>query len=209
MCVCLCVCVGVCVSVCGCGCECGCGGWAGKCFQQERKAPEKVQRNRQRHEVTASWVCAEELQRQHSTCKGPGVGRCLGLQRGLWGWGRMKGERKERGQGGPSRAFLAPWQDLGMLSDKALSPSLQALHSLIAFLPTLHPYFFFFFFFWHACFLSKFPSPTPPPKPLQVQRWILDLLRHKRTPLYLFVCCLFVCFLGLHVQHIEVPRPRV
>ena len=199
MCVCVCVWVGVGV---GAG-----GGWAGKCFQQERKAPEKVQRNRQRHEVTASWVCAEELQRQHSTCKGPGVGRCLGLQRGLWGWGRMKGERKERGQGGPSRAFLAPWQDMGMLSDKALSPSLQALHSLIAFLPTLHSYFFFFF--GQACIIWKFPRPKPPSKLLQGQCWILNLLRHKRTPPYLFVCCLFVCFLGLHVQHIEVPRPRV
>jgi len=148
VCVCVCVCVWVWVWVAN----------AGKCFQQERKAPEKVQRNRQRHEVTASWVCAEELQRQHSTCKGPGVGRCLGLQRGLWGWGRMKGERKERGQGGPSRAFLAPWQDMGMLSDKALSPSLQALHSLIAFLPTLHSYFFFFLV--KPASYGSFPGPN-------------------------------------------------
>ena len=62
------------------------------------------------------------------------------------------------------------------------------IHQGLKFLGHIVNYIFNFFFFWTYLQHMKFPRPgikpvpQQPPKPLQWQGWILNLLHHRRTP---------------------------
>ena len=53
-------------------------------------------------------------------------------------------------------------------------------------------------------------APQQWPKPLQWERWILNLLCYKGTPEDIFVCLfIYSFFLGSHLWHVEIPRLEV
>lgn len=56
------------------------GGLAGASNTDVReRLPRRCPVNREGREATGTWVCTEELPRQNSRCKDPGVGPCLAL----------------------------------------------------------------------------------------------------------------------------------